>query len=60
MTTVSFTDVITEEVELRDIFGWPTECARNKQIDRLDGHCRAIIAKSPFIITWYLRCHRPL
>ena len=50
MTTASFTDVITEEVELRDIFGWPTERARNKQIDRLDGHCRAIIAKSPFLL----------
>ncbi len=50
MTTVSFTDVITEEVELRDIFGWPTERARNKQIDRLDRHCRAMIAKSPFLL----------
>ena len=50
MTTVSFTNVITEESELREIFGWPTERARNKQIDRLDDHCRAIIGKSPFIL----------
>ena len=50
MTSASFTDVITEEVELRDIFGWPTERARNKQIDRLDGHSRAMIAKSPFLL----------
>ena len=50
MTTVSFTNVITEEAELREIFGWPTERARNKQIDRLDAHCRAIIGKSPFIL----------
>ena len=50
MTTVSFTDVITEEVELRNIFGWQKERARDKQIDRLDGHCRAIIAKSPFLL----------
>ncbi len=50
MTTVRFTNVITEEVELREIFGWPTERARNKQIDRLDDHCRAIIGKSPFIL----------
>ncbi len=42
MTTVSFTNVITEESELREIFGWPTERARNKQIDRLDDHCRTI------------------
>ncbi len=50
MTTVRFTNVITEEAELREIFGWPTERARNKQIDRLDDHCRAIIGKSPFIL----------
>ena len=50
MTTASFTDVITEESELREIFGWPTERALNKQLDRLDQHCRAIIAKSPFLL----------
>ena len=50
MTTASFTDVITEESELREIFGWPTELALNKQLNRLDQHCRAIIAKSPFIL----------
>ena len=50
MTTVSFGNVITEEAELREIFGWPSERALNKQIDRLDNHCRAIIAKSPFIL----------
>ena len=50
MTTVAFKDVITEEAQLRDIFGWPTERARNKQIDRLDHHCRAIISKSPFLL----------
>ena len=48
MTTVSFADVITEEAELRDVFGWPSERALNKQIDRLDKHCRAIIEKSRF------------
>ena len=50
MTTASFTDVITEESELREIFGWPTERALNKQLDRLDKHCRAIIARSPFLL----------
>jgi PPOX class probable FMN-dependent enzyme len=50
MTIVSFTDVITEEAELREIFGWPSERALNKQIDRLDSHCRAIIEKSPFLL----------
>lgn len=50
MTTTSFTDVISSESELREIFGWPSERAANKQLDRLDGHCRAIIAKSPFML----------
>ncbi len=50
MTTVSFTDVVTQETELREIFGWPTVRAQNKQIDRLDHHCRAIIGKSPFLL----------
>jgi PPOX class probable FMN-dependent enzyme len=50
MTIKSFADVITDEAELREIFGWPSERALNKQIDRLDSHCRAIIAKSPFLL----------
>ena len=50
MTTTSFTDVITTESELREVFGWPSERATNKQIDRLDQHCRAIINKSPFLL----------
>jgi len=45
-----FTDVIIEEAELRGIFGQPSERALNKQIDRLDVHCRAIIKKCPFIL----------
>ncbi len=50
MTTAIFANVITEEAELREIFGWPSERALNKQIDRLDKHCRAIIEKSPFLL----------
>jgi PPOX class probable FMN-dependent enzyme len=50
MTTITFADVITEEDALREIFGWPSDRAVNKQIDRLDSHCRAIIEKSPFIL----------
>ncbi len=50
MNTASFTEVITEESELREIFGWPTERSLNKEIDRLDHHCRTIIGKSPFIL----------
>jgi len=36
MTTTTFTDLITDESQLRDIFGWPSERALNKQIERLD------------------------
>ena len=50
MTIGGFTDVITKEAELREIFGQPSERALNKQIDRLDVHCRAIIEKCPFIL----------
>ena len=50
MTTATFADVITEESELREIFGWPAERAVKKQLDRLDQHCQAIIAKSPFLL----------
>lgn len=50
MTMTTFTDLITDESQLRDVFGWPSDRALNKQIDRLDEHCRAIIAKSPFLL----------
>ncbi len=50
MTIERFTNVITEETELREIFGEPSERAVNKQIDRLDVHCRAIVEKCPFIL----------
>ena len=50
MTTTTFTDLITDESQLRDVFGWPSERSLNKQIDRLGQHCRAIIAKSPFLL----------
>jgi hypothetical protein len=50
MTTTTFTDLITDASQLRDVFGWPSERSLNKQIDRLDPHCRAIIAKSPFLL----------
>jgi PPOX class probable FMN-dependent enzyme len=33
-----------------DPFGWPSERALNKEIDRLDKHCRAIVEKSPFLL----------
>lgn len=31
MTTTTFTDLITDESQLRDVFGWPSERSLNKQ-----------------------------
>ena len=57
--TTTFTDLITDESQLRDVFGWPSERSLNKQIDRLDQHCRAIIAK-PLPPAGNFRYHRSL
>lgn len=43
-------DPITSEARLRKIYGAPTPRAAAKQIDRLDAHCRAFIAASPFLV----------
>jgi PPOX class probable FMN-dependent enzyme len=42
--------MITNEAELRAILGNPAQRALDKQIDRLDEHCRSIIARSPFVV----------
>ncbi len=36
--------------ELRDHYGEPSSRAASKILDRLDKHCRAIIARSPFLV----------
>jgi PPOX class probable FMN-dependent enzyme len=41
---------ITSEQELRALYEEPLERALRKQIDRLDEHCRAYIARSPFAL----------
>ena len=41
---------ITETGALRAHFGPVSERARLKQLDRLDGHCCAFIARSPFLV----------
>jgi uncharacterized protein len=48
--TTGFERVVCSEAELRAIVGEPTERAVKKQIDRLDEHCRSIIAASPFML----------
>lgn len=41
---------VTSAEELAELYDPPTERAVHKQIDRLDEHCRAFIAASPFVL----------
>ena len=45
----AFPDVIATAAELDAVYGPPAELVQSKNIDRLDEHCRAIIALSPFV-----------
>jgi uncharacterized protein len=42
--------VITSRAQLRQLYPAPSRPAVAKQIDHLDGHCRALIAHSPFLV----------
>ena len=50
MTTPPFDQVVTSVGELRGLVGEPSELALKKQIPALDAHCRAFIARSPFLL----------
>ena len=41
---------ITTTEQLRSLYAEPTERARRKQLDKLDRHCKAFIALSPFVV----------
>ena len=43
-------DTIENPGQLRELYGMPSERAVKKQIDRLDHHCRAFIARAPFLV----------
>ena len=43
-------DTIENPEQLRELYGAPSERAVKKQLDRLDPHCRAFIARSPFLV----------
>jgi PPOX class probable FMN-dependent enzyme len=45
-----FNSIVKSEQELRDIIGLPTTRAMDKERSRLDMHCRAFIARSPFLL----------
>ena len=45
-----FKNVVTTIEELREMMGQPSEIALRKDIARLDEHCRAFIARAPFVL----------
>jgi len=50
MNAMPFDHVVKSIEELREKVGEPSDLARRKQIPALDGHCRAFIARSPFVL----------
>lgn len=48
--TPAFDAVVTSEQELREVVGVPSDRAKRKELSRLDDHCRAFIARSPFLL----------
>jgi PPOX class probable FMN-dependent enzyme len=50
MDPIPFRDVVTSEEALRTLVGQPSELAIRKEISYLDAHCRAFIARSPFVL----------
>ena len=54
MTSSTFphdlTDIVTSEETLREVLGHPSQLSECKVISTLDAHCRAFIAKSPFVL----------
>ena len=50
MTTDAIGEVIATREALRAIVGEPADLVMRKDIGRLDEHCRAFIARSPFVL----------
>ncbi|PYZ96576.1 phosphohydrolase [Alteribacter lacisalsi] len=45
-----FSHRLTSKKQLAALAGEPSELVKQKTIDRLDGHCRELIARSPFVV----------
>lgn len=45
-----FREVVSTEAQFRAVIGHPSHRVLRKQVDALDDHCRAFIAKSPFLL----------
>src|ERR1700730_14577496 len=50
MIAVMSSHAITTAAELRELYGPPIERSVSKELDRLDRHCRELIALSPFVL----------
>lgn len=45
-----FTQIVASEAELRTLIGHPSEVVNRSRLAALDDHCRAYIARSPFVV----------
>ena len=43
-------DIVEDLEELRELYGPPSDRSVKKQLSRFDKHCRAFIARSPFLV----------
>lgn len=43
-------DIVEDLGQLREVYGAPSERSLKKQLTRFDEHCRAFIARSPFLV----------
>src|SRR5690242_20089459 len=50
LSTEAIVDIIEDPQQLREMYGAPSERSLKKQLSRLDAHCRAFIARSPFLV----------
>jgi PPOX class probable FMN-dependent enzyme len=50
LTEATIMDVVEDLEELREIYGPPADRSVKKQLSRFDKHCRAFIARSPFLV----------
>lgn len=50
MNSHGFEKVVSSEARLREVLGHPGDRAVGKERPRLDEHCRAFIAQSPFLL----------
>jgi PPOX class probable FMN-dependent enzyme len=47
---LEFSEVVTDEAQIREVMGTPSQRALRKQLAQLDHHARDFIARSPFLL----------